>query len=85
MVRTIGLAIVAIVAAMPETASAGPATGIRNASTAPSDISAQRVRPRIRVTPGRLLYRECNFKLVQEWRPSGTVIVPRQHCWWVRG
>ncbi len=51
-----------------------------------SDFSAQyRPRTRLRVYPGRLLYRECSFKLVQEWRPSGTVIVPRQHCWWVRG
>ena len=40
---------------------------------------------RLRVYPGRLLYRDCNFRLVQQWRPDGTVIVPRQRCWWVRG
>jgi len=51
-----------------------------------SEFSAQsRPQTRLRVYPGRLLYRECSFKLVQEWRPSGTVIVPRQRCWWVRG
>ena len=25
------------------------------------------------------------FRLAQQWRPSGTVIVPVQRCWWVRG
>jgi hypothetical protein len=53
------------------------------------EYSAQRRdemrRPRIRIQPGRLLYRDCKFWLAQEHRPSGTVIVPRQHCWWVRG
>jgi len=54
-----------------------------------SDYSAQirRTPPRVRVYPrgGRLLYRDCDFHLAQEWRPSGPVIVPRQRCWWVRG
>jgi len=52
-----------------------------------SEFSAQerRVPPRLRVYPGRLLYRECDFRLLPQWRPSGTVIVPWQHCWWVRG
>lgn len=29
--------------------------------------------------------RECRAWYVEEHRPSGTVIVPRQQCWWVRG
>jgi len=52
------------------------------------EISAQarRAPPRLRVYPGgRLLYRDCTFRLAQQWRPSGTVIVPVQRCWWVRG
>ena len=85
MGRMIGLALLAIVAASPMPAAAETTPGATAAVT-PSDLSAQqRVRPRIRVYPGRLLYRECTFRLVQEWRPSGTVIVPRQRCWWVRG
>jgi hypothetical protein len=58
------------------------------ARSAASDISGQERRPpRFRVYPGghRLLYRDCDFKLVQQYRPSGTVIVPWQRCWWVRG
>ncbi|MBV8835883.1 MAG: hypothetical protein JO000_05045 [Alphaproteobacteria bacterium] len=59
-------------------------------SQARGDYSAQvvrRVPPRLRVYPSgrRLLYRDCDFRLVQQWRPSGPVIVPWQHCWWVRG
>jgi len=67
-------------------ANAGPvATGVQ----APAELSAQAQRPRarLRVTPDRrpLLYRDCDFRLVQQWRPGGAVIVPWQRCWWVRG
>ncbi len=67
-------------------AAAGPAQQAQMRS----DFSAQTVRrapPRLRVYPprGRLLYRDCDFRLVQQWRPSGPVIVPWQRCWWVRG
>ena len=73
------------------TAEAGPAPqGARASQGAPvSEVSAQAQRPRarLRVTPGgrRLLYRDCDFKLVQQFRPGGPVIVPWQRCWWVRG
>jgi hypothetical protein len=64
--------------------AAAPAS--RNASAA-TGLSAQAQRPptRFRVYPGRLLYRDCTFRLAYQWRPSGTVIVPVQRCWWVRG
>jgi hypothetical protein len=35
--------------------------------------------------PGPGYVRECNSALVQEFRPSGTVVVPQMQCWWVRG
>jgi hypothetical protein len=57
-------------------------------AAAAGELSSQQYRPRtrLRVYPGgRLLSRECSFHLAQQWRPSGTVIVPVQHCWWVRG
>jgi hypothetical protein len=53
-----------------------------------SALSSQARRPptRLRVYPGRrLLYRDCDFHLAQQWRPSGPVVVPVQRCWWVRG
>ena len=35
--------------------------------------------------PGPNAVRQCTARLVQEFRPSGTVIVPRTTCWWERG
>jgi hypothetical protein len=63
------------------------AAPIAKGVSASTDVSAQERRPptRFRVYPGRLLYRDCTFRLAQQWRPSGTVIVPVQRCWWVRG
>jgi hypothetical protein len=68
----------------PATVAAAPVGKGAGAST---DISAQERRPptRFRVYPGRLLYRDCAFRLAYQWRPGGTVIVPVQRCWWVRG
>jgi hypothetical protein len=58
----------------------------------------RRPQPRVRVTPnyqhievyprydpGPGAVRECNAEYVQEFRPSGTVIVPHMHCVWTRG
>jgi len=42
-------------------------------------------RPRIEVNPRRLLYRRCEVQYVVQYRPSGTVLFPAKHCWWVRG
>jgi hypothetical protein len=35
-----------------------------------------------RYYPGRNAVRECNATYVQEYRASGTVIVPRMNCAW---
>jgi hypothetical protein len=54
-----------------------------------SDVSAQsryrRAPPRIQINPGRLLYRRCVGGYELQHRPSGTVLFPYRHCWWVRG
>jgi len=77
------LLVVLVLAVTPATAQPVPAA---NGPAASSELSAQsRPLARLRVYPGRLLYRECSFRLVQEWRPSGVYVVPRQRCWWVRG
>lgn len=34
--------------------------------------------------PGPNAVRHCVSSLVPEYRPSGTVIVPRMRCWWAR-
>ena len=38
-----------------------------------------------RYFPGSNAVRVCNATYVQEYRPSGTVIVPRMSCVWRRG
>jgi hypothetical protein len=38
-----------------------------------------------RYFPGRNAVRDCTATLVQEFRPSGTVIVPRMNCFWRPG
>jgi len=45
--------------------------------------NAEGVYPRY--YPGRNAVRECNATYVQEYRPSGTVIVPRMNCFWRPG
>jgi hypothetical protein len=71
---------------------------IRLAQAYPPDAPPRRIyRPqaRLRVTPnydpdtiythynpGPNAVRVCNAHYVQEYRPSGTVIVPRMHCYW---
>jgi hypothetical protein len=70
-------------------AAAEPASGRVSAARISDELSSQARRPptrlRVYAPRGRLLYRDCTFRLAQEWRPSGTVIVPVQRCWWVRG
>ncbi len=51
------------------------------------EFAAQTSRPRITIYPRpRQLsansVRQCRAQLVKEYRPSGTVIVPRMQCWW---
>jgi hypothetical protein len=38
-----------------------------------------------RYFPGRNAVRDCTATLVEEFRPSGTVITPRMHCFWRPG
>ena len=79
--------VAAIIGALALAASAASAAPLFSGAQASTELSAQARRPpaRLRVYPGRLLYRDCTFRLAQQWRPSGTVIVPVQRCWWVRG
>ena len=51
------------------------------------DFAAQSSRQRItiyprHVRPGPTSKRHCRAWLEKEYRVSGTVIVPRQHCYW---
>jgi hypothetical protein len=49
----------------------------------PNDELGDGVYPRY--FPGRNAVRECNATYVQEYRPSGAVIVPHMSCFWRPG
>jgi hypothetical protein len=77
-------------------AQASPAITDEPSTQPPARRPAKRVRiyPRYQAEPdgvypkyfpGRNAVRECNATYVQEYRPSGTVIVPRMNCYWRRG
>jgi hypothetical protein len=74
--------------------------GVRTVQAVPTDVSAQRRLRRVpiyprgdywepdvypRYNPGPNAVRVCNATYVQEYRPSGTVITPRMHCYWQPG
>lgn len=71
------------------------AAGQRDAASARassmSDAGAQaRPRPRVRIYQdsrplGPNAVRHCEAHYEREFRPSGTVIVPRMNCFWRRG
>lgn len=51
------------------------------------ELAAQASRPRITIQPRQMgpgpnSKRVCRSWLAKEYRVSGTVIVPRQQCWW---
>ena len=84
-----------------EAAKAQDTSPMRMAQAVPQDAPPKVRRPptRLRVqpyyyrqeevyphyNPGPNAVRVCNATYVQEYRPSGTVIVPRMSCYWRRG
>lgn len=83
-----------LLAGEPVVAAAQAPEAVQPTMRAPLDVSAQQRRrgpARIIVTPRRYSYpgpgavRQCNSWLEPDYRPSGTVIVPRMRCWWVPG
>jgi hypothetical protein len=73
LLAIVGIAIPAL-AQMPTPTGEGPTF-----SNLPS------ARPRIEVTPRPLQFRRCTSWYVVQYRPSGTVLFPEKHCWWVHG
>jgi hypothetical protein len=88
-------------AAQPQAAGTALQRAEAQAAATDISAQSRRVRrppTRIRVTPlynpddvypryfpGRNAVRECTAHLVQEFRPSGTVITPRMDCFWSPG
>jgi hypothetical protein len=76
-----GLAALPLIAAAPQT----PSVARTAQSGRPYAPMARRERPRIEINPRPLLYRRCIDWYELQYRPSGTVLFPQKHCWWVRG
>ena len=77
--------------AIPAAAQNAPAPEIyQNPDNAAPNRVRRRPPARIRVYPlnqtlGPDAVRQCESWLAPEYRPGGTVIVPRMRCWWERG
>jgi len=73
----------------PARAEAQTAAAAENGSSAaqkrPRPPARIRVHPLAQSYPGPDAVRQCVAWLAPEYRPSGTVIVPKMHCWWERG
>ena len=86
-----------VLPSQPSRAQSTP-SGVRVPQAEPTQPPVRRI-PRLRIYPnyepapevypryfpGPNAVRECNATYVQEYRPSGTVIVPRMHCFWRPG
>jgi hypothetical protein len=79
------LAVTATFAALSFAGSIPAAEAQSPPAAAPGGAYASRAHPRIEVNPRPLLYRRCVDWYELQYRPSGTVLFPAQHCWWVRG
>ena len=69
------------------TASYGRAPAYARATPFTQEFAAQSSGPRITIYPRHRhlspnAKRHCRAWLAKEYRVSGTVIVPRQQCWW---
>lgn len=79
----------------PSPAQTAPGSASSSTAANAAEFSAQRRRPRREPTrlriyrdfsyPGPNAVRDCEARYVQEFRPSGTVIVPRVNCFWRPG
>jgi hypothetical protein len=74
----------------PAVAQTASAAAPAAESAAPKHIPARpptriRVHPLAQTYPGPDAVRQCTAWLAPEYRPSGTVIVPKMRCWWERG
>src|SRR3954451_10947657 len=80
-----------LVPAATTPAQAAPRAQAVQPSQSGTELSAQsrkyrrpptRIRVYPRYFPGRNAVRDCTATLVEEYRPSGTVITPRMNCFW---
>jgi hypothetical protein len=80
------VAIVAALGGVPAGAPSAIAQGAPNLAVGEPPVPVlPRSPPRIVIHPAPLLYRRCVGWYEMQYRPSGPVLFPGKHCWWVRG
>jgi hypothetical protein len=62
-----------------------PSLAQSSQSSGPRMRAVRRPPAQIEINPRPLLHRRCTAWYELQARPSGTVVFPRTHCWWVRG
>src|SRR5437868_3288872 len=95
---TLALGCALVLGSLPMAGHAQAQTATQVAQSDDLAPQTRRARPRVRIyrnddtrgvypryNPGPNAVRECTANLVQEYRPSGTVIVPRMNCFWRPG
>ena len=65
-------------------ASAASPGAAQPAGQRPTALRQPVAHPFIEINPRPLLRRRCTSWYVVQYRPSGTVLFPERHCWWVR-
>jgi hypothetical protein len=76
---TAGLVVLAVAnAALPGAAQPAPAGQGPTVSRRPV------AHPFIEINPRPFVRRRCASWYMVQYRPSGTVLFPERHCWWVR-
>jgi len=81
-VKSLIVAAVAAVLAAPNLAAAQTS---QDPQAGDPSVPVRRTTARIEIHPRPLLYRRCTDWYELQYRPSGTVLYPQMHCWWVRG
>jgi len=74
-----------VAGALTLVAPGSAAADVYRTANAAHEANAQASPPRVIIRPRRLgpnAKRYCRTHLVQEYRVSGTVIVPHTTCWW---
>src|ERR1700682_3210341 len=71
--------------AAPVELAAPPKGGAGVLQKRPHAPARIRVHPLAQSYPGPDAVRQCASWLAPDYRPSGTVIVPKMRCWWERG
>jgi hypothetical protein len=83
LIVLLGIAALLVFAAAPYAAAQTDSSPLAQSGESTSPLHY--ARHRITINPGRLLYRRCVDWYELQNRPSGTVLFPQMHCWWVRG